>query len=51
MKQAIKEKILYAQGVLEGLSWLIRDDGAADALNAVSEHLEEALKLDGEDCE
>lgn len=51
MKQKVIEKILYVQGMLEGLSWLINDDGAADALNAASECLEEALKLYGEDYE
>ena len=50
MKQTSRENLLFITGVLEGLSWLIRDDGAADALVNVREQIEEVLKNETEEC-
>lgn len=50
MKQTSRENLLFVTGVLEGLSWLIRDDGAANALDNVREQIEEVLKNEIEEC-
>lgn len=41
MTTAQKEKLIFVEGLLEGLSWMVSDDGLGEALASVQDQIRE----------
>ncbi len=49
MTQSYREKLIFVNGMLEGIAWVVQDNNLGEALNSIQDQIETVLKEEADE--